>query len=81
MKTQEQKENDQKIKDAYKLIRHKQSFTTYLSVYIGQTFNTVKQNYFYGQGTPVELQQIVLDKINLQLKYDKIIEEKIWNIK
>ena len=81
MKTQEQKEKDKQIKDAYKNIRHKTAFVSSLANHLGKSKDAVKASYFFGAGTPIEYQDIVLEKINLQLQYDKITEEKVWNTK
>lgn len=86
MKTQEQREKDLKIKEAYKNIRYKTAFIESLANYLGKNKNAVKQHYFFDkQGVSIKLQDIVLEKIILQLKYDKIydkiIEKKVWGLK
>lgn len=80
MKTDQQKEKDKEIKKSFHEIKHKESFYTSLASYLNFKSKDVTRNWFYYDcGIPIKFQDIVLDKINLQLQEDKKSVKKVWS--
>lgn len=80
MKTEKEKENDNKIKQLFVEIKIKGEFLTYLANCLDLKNYNVVRNWFYTDiGIPVKHQKKTLEKVELQLKYQKKTIEEIWH--
>lgn len=70
---------NQEIKNLFNQIKHKQSFCIALANHLNQKRTSVTNKWFYASsGVPKEFQQVTIQKLKLQIKYDKICNDKVW---